>query len=81
MKKIIFLVLAVIFAAGTLLAQNADKKWAIGLGPGLDRNLENEDDNFMGIVYVSRYLNPSFDLMLENRRKSSFPGFFTKNFP
>jgi OOP family OmpA-OmpF porin len=67
MKKITLLVLAVIFAVGTLLAQNADKKWAIGLGPGWDRNLDNDDDNFMADFYFSRYLNPSFDLMLDTR--------------
>ena len=67
MKKITLLILAVIFAAGTLLAQNADKKWAIGLGPGLDRNLDNEDDNLMVNFYLSRYLSPSFDLMLDTR--------------
>ena len=67
MKKFTLLVLAVIFAAGTLLAQNADKKWAIGLGPGINSNLENDDQNALGNFYVSRYLNPSFDLMLDNR--------------
>ncbi|NOR75498.1 MAG: hypothetical protein GQ525_10105, partial [Draconibacterium sp.] len=67
MKKITLLVLAVIFAAGTLLAQNADKKWAIGLGPGMDYNLEDESKNALIDFYISRYLNPSFDLMLDNR--------------
>lgn len=67
MKKFTLLLLILVFAVGSSIAQNADKKWAIGLGPGLDRNLENKDDNFMGDIYLSRYLNPSFDLMLENR--------------
>ncbi len=73
MKKITLLVLALIFAVGTLLAQNADKKWAIGLGPGLNNNLSyssdkyGADQNFLGDFYISRYLNPSFDLMLDDR--------------
>ncbi len=67
MKKITLLFLAILFTVGAVMAQNADKKWAIGLGPGINSNLENDDQNALGNFYVSRYLNPSFDLMLDNR--------------
>jgi len=50
---------------GTAFAQNADKKWAIGLGPGVSQNLEKNELSFLGDFYVSRYLSPSFDLMLK----------------
>lgn len=68
MKKItlLFLVFTVIF--GTAIAQNADKKWAIGLGPGVDYNLETENINTLVNVYLSRYLSPSFDVMLDYRQ-------------
>lgn len=65
MKKITFLFLAVIFTTGILLSQNIDKKWAVGLGPGVYYNLETEHLGFMPEIYLSRYLNPSFDLMLK----------------
>jgi len=67
MKKFTFIFLSLIFAASALVAQNADNKWAIGLGPGLDYNLETKDANFLADFYFSRYLSPSFDLMLEGR--------------
>ncbi len=67
MKKITLLFLAVLFTVGAVMAQNSDKKWAIGLGPGLDYNLDSEKTNFLGDLYFSRYLNPSFDLMLDTR--------------
>ena len=67
MKKITLLFLAILFTVGAVMAQNADKKWAIGLGPGINSNLANDDQNPLGDFYISRYLNPSFDLMLDNR--------------
>lgn len=67
MKKTTFFVLVLTFIVGAAVAQNSDKKWAIGLGPGLDYNLELEESNVLADFYVSRYLTPSFDLMLENR--------------
>jgi outer membrane protein OmpA-like peptidoglycan-associated protein len=67
MKKFTFFFLALIFIVGGAVAQNADSKWAIGLGPGLNYNMESESSNFLGDIYLSRYLSPSFDLMLENR--------------
>jgi outer membrane protein OmpA-like peptidoglycan-associated protein len=67
MKKITFFVLAFTLMLGTAVGQNSDNKWAIGLGPGLDYNLETEETNFLADFYVSRYLSSSFDLMLDNR--------------
>ncbi len=67
MKKFTLLFLAVLFTVGAVMAQNADKKWALGIGPGINYNLENENINILGNVYLSRFLNPSFDLMLDNR--------------
>ena len=66
MKKFTLLFLALFFLLGTAIAQNADKKWAIGLGPGLFDNLNTDKIGFMTELYLSRYLSPSFDLMLKN---------------
>ncbi len=65
MKKFTLLSLLIIFLMGSSYAQNADKKWAIGLGPGVYQNLETNNLGFMADFYVSRYLSPSFDLMLK----------------
>ena len=67
MKKFTLLFLAVLFTVSAVMAQNADKKWAVGLVPGLNYNLETEDLNPLLNLYLSRYLNPSFDLMLDTR--------------
>jgi len=64
MKKFTLLFLSFLII-GTAFAQNADKKWAIGLGPGIFQNLEKNDLGFMGDFYLSTYLSPSFDLMLK----------------
>lgn len=50
---------------GSAMAQNKDKKFAIGLGPGAYYNLETEKLGFMPELYFSRYLSPSLDLMLK----------------
>ena len=67
MKKFTFLFLVLMIAAGSVFAQNAEQKWAIGLGPGVDYNLDSEDINTQLNLYLSRYLNPTFDLMLDSR--------------
>lgn len=64
MKKITLLLLS-LFVLGTVFAQNAEKKWAIGLGPGLFYNMEKEDLGFLGEFYLSRYLSPTLDLRLK----------------
>lgn len=67
MKKITLLFFAVLFILGTGYAQNADSKWAIGLGPGVYYNLnKGELDGFAHEFYISRYLGPSFDLRLNS---------------
>ena len=43
MRKFTLFFFALVLAVGTALAQNSDKKWAIGLGPGIDYNLETEN--------------------------------------
>jgi len=74
MKKFTLFFFALIFAAGAAFAQNSDNKWAIGLGPGVDYNLENENLGILGDFYISRYLSPRFDLMLDNRMSFDEPG-------
>ncbi len=66
MKKFTFLFLALFLLLGTAIAQNADKKWAIGLGPGIYDNMGEDQIGVMSELYLSRYLSPSFDLMLKN---------------
>ncbi len=52
---------------GTAIAQNADSKWAIGLGPGVSYNLnKGEVGGIMHEFYLSRYLSPAFDLRLNS---------------
>src|SRR5690606_38351134 len=65
MKKITMIFLS-IFIMGSVFAQNIDNKWAIGLGPGAYYNLEKEDLGFLGELYISRFLSPTFDLMLKS---------------
>lgn len=67
MKRHTLLFLGLLFILGISNAQNSDKKWAIGLGPGADFNLDSDEKNSMFDLYLSRYLNPSFDIMLETR--------------
>jgi OmpA-OmpF porin, OOP family len=64
MKKFTMLLISLVIL-GSAFAQNADKKWAIGLGPGLFYNLEKEELGFLGEFYISRYLSPTFDLRLK----------------
>ncbi len=67
MKKTIFLLFVLLTTFIISNAQNSDRKWAIGLGPGADFNLDHEEKNSMIDFYVSHYLSPSFDIMLEPR--------------
>ncbi len=64
MRKFTLLLLS-LFIMGTAFAQNAEKKWALGLGPGIYQNLDTKNWAPMGELYLSRYLSPSFDLMLK----------------
>jgi OmpA-OmpF porin, OOP family len=74
MKKFTLFVFALLLAAGTAIAQNSDYKWAIGLGPGIDFNLETDETGVLADFYISRYLSPRFDLMLDNRMSFNEPG-------
>ena len=73
MKKFTLVIIA-LFVMGGAIAQNADKKWAIGLGPGVFNNFEKEELAFLTEFYLSRYLSPSFDLMLNNNAGFSDDG-------
>ncbi len=64
MKKSTLLFLSLFFVFGSVIAQNAEKKWAIGLGPGVYNNNQKAELGFAADAYLSRYLNPSFDLMI-----------------
>ena len=74
MKKLTTIILSMLIV-GSVFAQNADKKWAIGLGPGAYYNLEKEDLGFMGEFYLSRFLSPTFDLMLKTEAGTRGEGF------
>jgi hypothetical protein len=67
MKKFTLFFLSLFFVFGSVIAQNAEKKWAIGLGPGIDYNLNTKKAGVLGDLYFSRYLSPRFDLMLDSR--------------
>ncbi|AHW58739.1 Thrombospondin type 3 repeat-containing protein [Draconibacterium orientale] len=67
MKKITLFLFALVLSLGYTIAQNADNKWGIGVGPGLEYNIETEATGILADFYVSRYLSPRFDLMLDNR--------------
>ncbi len=74
MKKFTLFFFALVLAFGAALAQNSDNKWAIGLGPGVDYNLESEKAGVLADLYLSRYFSPTFDLMLDSRMSFSEPG-------
>lgn len=66
--------MVLLLAINVLQAQNADKKWAIGLGAGYFHNLDVIDHDFGTDIYLSRYLSPSFDVRLKHTA-----GFFLNN--
>ena len=66
MKKITLVFLSIFMVLGTAIAQNADSKWAIGLGPGIYNNNEKGQIGFAHEFYLSRYLSPAFDLRLNS---------------
>lgn len=73
MKKFTFLIVALFLVASTY-SQNADKKWALGLGPGIFNNMEKSEMAFLSELYLSRYLSPSFDLIWNNNAGFSDDG-------
>lgn len=66
MKKITLVFLSIFMVLGAAIAQNADSKWAIGLGPGIYHNNEKGKIGFAHEFYLSRYLSPAFDLRLNS---------------
>jgi outer membrane protein OmpA-like peptidoglycan-associated protein len=66
MKKITLSFIAFFLAFSAAIAQNADSKWAIGLGPGIYHNNQKGKIGFAHEFYISRYLNPSFDLRVNS---------------
>lgn len=73
MKRFTFFAFALLLTIG-VFAQNADNKWAIGLGAGgYYTNIVNSTNDklengfgFMPELYLSRYLSPSFDAYLKS---------------
>jgi len=65
MKRFLLIIIAAIFIFSGY-AQTPEKKWGLGLGAGVFNNTFKEYTGLMPEVYLSRYLNPSFDLMLKN---------------
>ncbi|GEM_PF-893214 len=74
MKKLTLFFIVWFITSGTLLAQHSDRKWAVLFGPGIDYNLETEDAGFLANLGFSRYLSPTFDLMLDTRVSFTDPG-------
>ncbi len=64
MKKL-FLLLLVISASLLVEAQTADKPWSLGLGAGAYGNFSKSGVGIMPELYLSRYVSPTFDLMLQ----------------
>jgi OmpA-OmpF porin, OOP family len=65
MKKLLLLLLASIFIFSAF-SQTAEKKWGVGAGAGIFDNTFKKYTGLMPELYLSRYLNPSFDVMLKN---------------
>jgi hypothetical protein len=70
MKSATLLILTIIGTVTTLSAQfsrNNNKNWYIGIGAGVSYNEDKSVYSPMQNVYVARYINPSSDILLENR--------------
>ncbi len=65
MKTLLLVVIASLMMLSAS-AQNADNKWGLGLGAGIYQNTEMDYSGFTPEIYLSRYLSPSFDLMLKD---------------
>ncbi|NQU84339.1 MAG: OmpA family protein [Mariniphaga sp.] len=65
MKRLLLILIAFLFVFSGY-AQTPDKKWALGLGAGIYNNTFKEYTGLTPEIYLSRYLNSSFDLMLKN---------------
>lgn len=63
MKRITLHLVFFLVAAG-LMAQTSDKKFGIGVAPGVYGGVNNTSIGFMPEFYFSAYLSPKLDLML-----------------
>ena len=64
MKRIV--VLSFFLALGVIsYSQTAEKKWGLGLGAGIYQNIDNSGLGFKPELYLSRFISPSFDIMLK----------------
>ena len=64
MKRTFLLFLVVAFAV-TVNAQTSDRKWGLGAGAGAYSNLKDGGIGLIPELYLSRYLSPRLDLMLQ----------------
>ena len=64
MKKTILITLAFVLTA-SVFAQTSDKKWGIGIGAGIYGTTNTEGVGLMPEIYLSRYLNHRFDIMIK----------------
>ncbi|HRX10630.1 MAG TPA: hypothetical protein P5210_03210 [Draconibacterium sp.] len=70
MKKVFLLMLVVIGVVSTLSAQftrKFNKNWSVGIGAGVSYNEDKSVYSPLQNAYIVRYINPSADIMLENR--------------
>ncbi len=63
--KRLFLLLMILSAGLAVEAQTVDKPWGFGLGAGAYGNFDKSGVGIMPGFYFSRYLSPTFDLMLK----------------
>ena len=63
--KRFFLLLIVLSVSLLLKAQTADKQWGFGLGAGAYGNFDKSGVGLMPEFHLSKYLSPTFDLMLQ----------------
>lgn len=64
MKKVLLVAVASLLL-GSVFAQTSDKKWGIGAGAGVYGTLKQGGAGFTPELYLSRYLNSRFDLMVK----------------
>lgn len=70
MRKVVFVIMAIIGVvkiSSAQFTQSSNKKWFVGIGAGMSYNEDKSVYSPMQNTYVVRYINPSADIMLENR--------------
>ena len=63
--KRLFLLLLIISASLMAESQTVDKPWGLGLGAGAYGNFDRSGVGIMPQLYLSRYVSPTFDVMLQ----------------